>query len=107
MSSLLRPFSRFDSTKGFPGEGPSGPELAFLRTWQGVDHAWSRQAQAGLAGTVPIADTRFDETMSDDTIHQTLVDLVLRGKSQNPIVARFQSHPDRVERLLGPESHSV
>jgi hypothetical protein len=38
MSSLLRPFSRFDSTKGFPGEGPPRPELAFLRTWQGVNH---------------------------------------------------------------------
>ena len=107
LASLLRPFSRFDSTKGFPGEGPPRPELAFLRTWQGVNQEWFRQAQAGLAGTVSIEHASFDEMMTDEKIHQTLLDLVRRGNSQNPIAARFQSHPDRVERLLGPESHSV
>ena len=107
LASLLRPFSRFDSTKGFPGEGPPRPELAFLRTWQGVNQEWFRRAQAGLAGTVSIEHANFDEMMTDEKVHQTLLDLVRRGNSQNPIAARFQSHPDRVERLLGPESHSV
>ncbi len=106
-SSPLRPPGPFDSTKGFPGEGPSRPELAFLNTWQGIDHEWSRQAQAILAGTAAISDVWFHQTMSDNEIHLALLALVQQGNSKNPIAARFQTQPDRVERLLGPESDST
>ena len=64
-------------------------------------------AQAGLTGAAPIHDTYLMDTMSDEEIHQTLVDLVVRGNSHNPIAARFQSCPERVEKLLGPESSST
>ncbi len=81
MVSYLSPFPlrRFDSTKGFPGEGPPRPEHAFLNTWQGVDHKWFQLAQAGLTGAAPINDTYLIDTMSDEEIHQTLVDLVVRS----------------------------
>jgi hypothetical protein len=43
--------------------------------------------------------------MSDHDMHHTLLQLAERGNSSNPIAARFQSHPDKVERLLGSESN--
>jgi hypothetical protein len=101
------PLRRFDSTKGFPGEGPPQPAHAFLNTWQGVDHRWFRLAQAGLTGAALINNTCLIDTMSDEENHQALVDLVVRGNSCNPIAARFQSCPERVQKLLGPESSST
>ncbi len=98
------PLRRFDPTKGFPGEGPTRPEHAFLNTWQGVDHKWSLQAKADLDGSAPISDTWFVSDMSDSEMHHSLLQLACRGNSKNLIAARFQSQPDRVERLLGPES---
>jgi hypothetical protein len=101
------PLRLFDSTKGFPGEGPPRPEHAFLNTWQGIDHEWSQQAKAGLTGAVPISDTWLTHDMSDHDIHHALWQLAEKGNSGNPIAARFQSQPDRVERLLGSESHTT
>ena len=45
--------------------------------------------------------------MSDHDIHHALWQLAEKGNSGNPIAARFQSQPDRVERLLGSESHTT
>jgi hypothetical protein len=49
----------------------------------------------------------FDESMSNDEVHLKLLRLVDQGNSKNPIAARFQSHSDRVEQLLGPASDST
>jgi hypothetical protein len=45
--------------------------------------------------------------MSDNEVHLKLLRLVNQRNSRNPIATRFQTHPDRVEQLLGSSSDST
>ncbi len=91
--------SGFDATLGFPGEGP---DLEMPTVAEG---RWMETASRVLAGTDCFDNTWFTHDLSSAAIHDTLVALAERGNSPDPIAARVQLHPARIERLLG--SHST
>jgi hypothetical protein len=91
--------SVFDATLGFPGEGPD------LEMPTAAESRWMETASRVLEGADCFDNTWFTDDLSSSAIHDLLVALAERGNSPDPIAARVQLHPARIERLLG--SHST
>jgi hypothetical protein len=105
---LRGPFADWIRQKGILGKALPTQNLLFCMSGRvRVDLEWSRKALVGLSEASPISGTWFDPTMSDNEIHLALLQLVTQDNSRNHVAARFQSYPDRVEKLLGPDSDSA
>jgi hypothetical protein len=91
--------SSFDATRGFPGEGPPFTGVAPLPIG-----TWLRRAARVLTGDEALPHQPWiTDGLSDEAIHNVLVEIASRGNSARPIAARCQSHPARVAGLLGAD----
>jgi hypothetical protein len=70
-----------------------------------AESRWMETASRVLEGADCFDNTWFTDDLSSSAIHDLLVALAERGNSPDPIAARVQLHPARIERLLG--SHST
>ena len=97
--------SFFDATLGFPGEGSLPPRLLMSQLGSPPDGVWLAQAARVLHGAETFAASDWiAEGLTPDAIHDILLAIAVRGNSPRPIAARVQSHPARVERLLGADN---
>jgi hypothetical protein len=91
--------SFFDATLGFPGEGPG-----FLHRIDWAEGEWMATAVRVLEGTACFNGVWFTDDLTPGAIHDLLVSVAERGNSSDPIAARVQLHPARVQHLLGSDS---
>jgi hypothetical protein len=72
------------------------------------DDRWLAQASRVLHGQEAFEGQGWIASgLSPDAIHDTLLQIALRGNSNRPIAARVQSNPTRIARLLGFEDPST
>jgi hypothetical protein len=94
----------FNATLGFPGEGHPA-QIFMAALGQPPDGKWLAQASRVLHGQEAFAGQGWISSgLSPDAIHDTLLEIALRGNSARPIAARTQSNPARIARLLGSEN---
>ena len=90
------PSATYDTTLGFPGEGPPA--------WDGISF---RQHAAGiLRGDLmgkDLPSSLINVETTNDQIHELLVEKCHLGNREKPVAARFQDHPEFLRDLLGKD----